>query len=150
MISIAFSQTAGCDIQFEQCKNIASEYLLSTCQPLTAQNQTWYNDCACLNAINLGYCYGLCSSPAAVQELNGNVNPKITALCKIAGINPDAKPLPPPSWVKPGSNQSSNFIPTATESSLKPTGTFVKSSASFLQWANCGIILSMAAIMVIL
>ena len=147
LVSFASSQTvtAGCEnTQFDLCKSIASDYLLLTCQPLIALNQTWYNDCACLNAINLGYCYGTCTSPTANQEFEGIVAPKITDLCRIANIDPKAKPLPAPSWAKPIP------VPTVTTPFPKQTGPAVKSGASLIQWANCGIILSMAVLMVVL
>lgn len=138
LISTISAQTLGCETgTFEPCKKIAADYLELTCKPLIPKNLTWYNDCACLNAINLGNCYKLCDSPAADAEYKGQVTPMITELCKVADIDPKGK-LPPPSWVIPV------VVPSVTRNSA--TTQDASKSSALAGCVNSGFFLSLALV----
>lgn len=117
LLPLVSAQTEGCESStFEPCKRIANEYLELTCKPLLQSNQSHYNDCACINAVNLKNCYDLCKSSAALQELSNTVTPSVINLCKVAGIDPYGK-LPPASWILPPPGTQSAASPSATAKS---------------------------------
>jgi hypothetical protein len=61
-----------------------------------AANPTDYNACLCYQAVNLGYCYGLClDNTTLVDEFEGSVKSNSENACKVAELDPSDLPKTP-------------------------------------------------------
>jgi hypothetical protein len=99
--------------------------------------------------VNLALCYLQCDAPSSKAELDGQVQPQITAQCTAAGLNPRALPNPPiwQTYFDPASTARSS--PGATSNSVtsilgQPSNVVKTSGAVLLEWSKTFIIFGMA------
>jgi len=117
---------------FQNCLNIADDFLSSTCGPLQKTNSSLYNDCLCYNDVNRGLCYKQCPNNSTLQaQYSGGIQPKITADCGAAQLNPSALPSPAP-WQTAGLLPSSlGAFPTVSGGNTTTPTPSGNSSGSF-------------------
>ncbi|KAI8894629.1 hypothetical protein BC833DRAFT_604214 [Globomyces pollinis-pini] len=129
---VSFKPVACDQTNFQPCRDLAVQYRETTCTPMMSTNITNYNACLCYNAVEDRYlvclidrkCFNQCSGDKDVDAIySGEVQPKVTSQCAVAGLNPEALPANAPWTTKTpetstptGPKPVTSILPTQTSS----------------------------------
>ncbi|KAJ3055796.1 hypothetical protein HK097_009179 [Rhizophlyctis rosea] len=124
-ITQAWAQLCAFDV-FSQCKTDNTNFKSATCDPLASKpnGTALVQACQCYQSVNLALCYKQCEGNTTLLPELAGVNQERDTYCRLAGLNPQALPQPPP-W-QTNNLPTPSAAPAATQTagaSATPTGT---------------------------